>query len=812
MKDINLSDGSYPYGLTPFGNVLYFDAMDDQHGTELWRSDGTVDGTYLVKDINPGLLSSQPTWLTASGAYLYFGADDGTNSGLGAYGLWRTDGTEAGTIKLFDRANFNPTGLIDVNGVLYFSAESLHTDGIPVPALWKSDGTPAGTVVVKEFDGNMFPGAPQPVAALGSMLFFMATTLDSGNELWKSDGTAAGTLLVKDLNPGAANSILGLTAVSQGKLYFSATIDPNDGLWQTDGTDSNTTLIKQFPLANCQYDTITCITQMTPVDNKLYFRVNAGIGSELWKNDGTTAGTTLVKQIPSDSERFNTYNLTDFNHNLYFSAVDPQLGEGVWKSDGAEQGTVLVKALSSNGSTFASRRFTAIDKYLYFATTINNSGLWRTDGTKDGTVRISDLTPNRSGGDQVQLKSAGDKLYFVHDDIRYGPELWALTVERTPKAQNDAYTTAEDKLLAVSAPGILANDNGNSPLTTTLKTNVTHGSLTLHADGSFVYSPTANFNGVDSFTYIVSNGVLSDTGSVNITVTPVNDDPVAVADHSTVMAGQAVTITVLTNDSDLDGDNLVIASVTQPTHGLVAIKGNTLVYTPTTNFTGADSFIYTISDGNGGSASATVAVNVTSNLTGDDDGDGLLNSVECPAGAACPDHDGDGIPDYQDIDSDGDGIPDATESKAANGVDAAESAVAPVDTDSDGVPDYLDTDSDNDSVSDAIEGHDANRDGIADLKPTNQDADKDGLDNVYDTVTAPAAGNATGAKVSLIDVDNDQLVNYRDADDNGDGIPTSQELGADPLHPIDSNGNGIPDYLEAKSSTNKSLFLPLVRR
>jgi len=812
VKDINQSTGgSDPYGLTPMRNILYFAALDAQHGVELWRSDGTGNGTYLVKDINPGQLYSQPTWLTVSGAYLYFGANDGTDNGVGGYGLWRTDGTEAGTIKLVNQPNFNPTELTAVNGILYFSAENFHTDGTSLPALWKSDGTSAGTVMVKEFAGNLFPIGPHSLTSVGNTLFFMATTPDNGDELWKSDGTVTGTLLVKDLNPGPDNSNFGEGVGFQEKLYFTVSIDANDGLWTTDGTANNTVLLKQFPLANCQYAT-TCITEMAVVDNTLYFRVNASIGSELWKSDGTAAGTVLIKRIPSDTEQFNTNNLTSFNHALYFSAVDPQLGEGVWKSDGTTQGTVLVKALSSNGSSFASRRFTVVDKYLYFATTINSAGLWRTDGTKDGTVRISDLIPNRSGFSSVNLNSAGDKLYFVQDDVRYGPELWALTVERTTKAGDDTYTTAEDNELSISAPGILTNDIGNLPLTATVKTSTIHGTLTLHSDGSFVYAPTANFNGVDSFTYIVSNGILSDTGIVNLMVTSVNDAPTAVSDNATTMIGQSVTIAVLTNDGDVDGDNLTIASITQPAHGIATIKNNTLVYTPTMNFTGVDSFTYTVSDGQGGSTSAIVTINVTFNLAGDDDGDGLLNSVECPAGAACPDHDGDGVPDAQDIDSDGDGIPDAMESKATNAVDAAESTVTPVDTEGDGVPDYLDTDSDNDSVLDAIEGHDANRDGVADITPVNQDTDKDGLDDAYDTVTAPAAGNATGARVTMLDLDNDKLVNYLDADDNGDGIPTRQEVGANPLHPTDGNGNGIPDYLETKTSKTISFFLPLVRR
>ena len=137
--------------------------------------------------------------------------------------------------------------------------------------------------------------------------------------------------------------------------------------------------------------------------------------------------------------------------------------------------------------------------------------------------------------------------------------------------------------------------------------------MTLAADGSFTYTPNANFNGTDSFTYTASDGAAaSNVATVTMTVTSVNDAPVAVNDSATTAENTAVTIAVLSNDTDADGGTLSVASVTTPAHGTAAINaGGTITYSPAANYSGGDSFSYTISDGQGGSATATVSVTVT---------------------------------------------------------------------------------------------------------------------------------------------------------------------------------------------------------
>lgn len=180
-----------------------------------------------------------------------------------------------------------------------------------------------------------------------------------------------------------------------------------------------------------------------------------------------------------------------------------------------------------------------------------------------------------------------------------------------PVANADTATVAEDG--TVNIP-VLANDTDveNDPLTVTSVTQGAHGSVAINPDKTARYTPVANYNGSDSFTYTVSDGHGgSATGAVTINVTPVNDPPVAGNDSAMVAAGSAVTISVLANDADVDGPSLSVSSVTQGAHGTVVINaGQTVTYTAAL-YVGTDTFTYTVADGAGGSATATVTVTVT---------------------------------------------------------------------------------------------------------------------------------------------------------------------------------------------------------
>ena len=259
----NFNDSSYPDEFTVIGDTLYFSAHSSNNSTgvnspgrNLWKSDGTVSGTVMVKDIIPNYNGGNNrgaynalTDLTAFEDTLYFFVDDGAAYGYGSYGneLWKSNGTNAGTVMVKD-INSGVDGSSGVNltvvgNTLFFLAD----DGINGEELWKSDGTNAGTVMVKDINNGVDGSSPSELTAVGNTLFFYADDGSNGKELWKSDGTDAGTVMVKDINSG-----------SSGSSPF----------------------------------------QLTTVGNTLFFYADDGIhGFELWKSDGTTLGTVLVKDI-----------------------------------------------------------------------------------------------------------------------------------------------------------------------------------------------------------------------------------------------------------------------------------------------------------------------------------------------------------------------------------------------------------------------------------------------------------------------------------------------------------------------------------
>ncbi|HEX3131883.1 MAG TPA: Ig-like domain-containing protein [Thermoanaerobaculia bacterium] len=220
-----------------------------------------------------------------------------------------------------------------------------------------------------------------------------------------------------------------------------------------------------------------------------------------------------------------------------------------------------------------------------------------------------------------------DSFTYTVSDGNGGTDTATVSVTVTsandaPTAVDDTATTPEDTPVTVS---VLANDTDvdNDTLTVSAVTQGTNGTVAIVGGSQVTYTPNANFHGTDSFTYTANDGNGgTDTATVTVTINPTNDAPVADDDAASVVEDDQVAVAVLGNDSDVDGDSLTITAVTQGAHGAVAIAGSNVTYTPASNYNGADAFTYTISDGNGGSDTATVAMTVTASndaLTANDD-------------------------------------------------------------------------------------------------------------------------------------------------------------------------------------------------
>ncbi|HIF5548347.1 TPA: tandem-95 repeat protein [Vibrio parahaemolyticus] len=185
-----------------------------------------------------------------------------------------------------------------------------------------------------------------------------------------------------------------------------------------------------------------------------------------------------------------------------------------------------------------------------------------------------------------------------------------LPINDAPNAENDVITTEEDTAVTID---VLVNDSdveGDALSIQSASVPSEQGSVDI-VDGKLVFTPAENFNGEATITYIVTDGDLTDEANVTVTVTPVNDSPVAVDDTTSIQEDTAVTIDVLTNDTDVDGDKLSIESASVPKEqGTVEVVDGKLVFTPAENFNGDAEITYTVTDGElTDEAKVTVTVN-----------------------------------------------------------------------------------------------------------------------------------------------------------------------------------------------------------
>jgi ELWxxDGT repeat protein len=370
VSDINRGEvGSNPAELVNFNGRLFFAASTDDDGIELWQSDGTSDNTTQVRNINSGSASSisigsRNNALVVVSNVLYFAADGGTNDGVE---LWRSDGTRDGTVQVADinpDGNSNPTDLVNFNGILYFAADGGTNDG---KELWRSDGTSDGTFQVANInpDGG---SNPTELTVVGNRLFFVATDGDS-TELWSSDGTRGNTDQVEDINRDESFNPTDLVNFND-TLYFAANGDDDDGrgLWRLDSTSNNAVQVDRGSESSNP-------SGLTVSGNFLYFAATTTAdGTELWRSDGNTI--RQVRDINNEgSASSNLTDLIDVNGTLYFVATDDD-GRQIWRSDGTDQGT---RQVTNGREDFQPSELALVGNNLFFSANGLGDGreLWR---------------------------------------------------------------------------------------------------------------------------------------------------------------------------------------------------------------------------------------------------------------------------------------------------------------------------------------------------------------------------------------------------------------------------------------------------
>ncbi len=405
-----------------FKGKLYVRVDDGRHGYELWTSDGTEQGTVLLKDIVTGAGGSGPENFLSTGSALYFTANDGVTSEW-----WRSDGSAAETKPFKEiHAGLNNVSLLaNVNGLLYFTA----TSSSGQRQLWKSDGTQAGLQPVT----HLLP-VVGGFANINNVLYFTANDGASGTELWKTDGSPSGTKLVKDIASGPASSTFGQLVAAGNLVYFTLS-QPDTGaeLWRTDGTSQGTFLVKDIQVGPQG----SKVGEPINVGGTLYFRANDGFnGYELWKSDGTAAGTTMVR----DRSGANSLpeSLTALGSNVFFSAYESTGGRVLWKSDGTEGGTVIVKDFGYTQSNRTGGPYEIIsvgDKLFFSRLTLFFAGyetteLWVSDGTTNGTTLLKQSAAPGYFFRPRFLRNGGSQLLF-NSGVESGPSEAVWTSDGT---------------------------------------------------------------------------------------------------------------------------------------------------------------------------------------------------------------------------------------------------------------------------------------------------------------------------------------------------------------------------------------------
>jgi ELWxxDGT repeat protein len=514
LLDINpfLNQSSNPNSFTQVNNLTFFAASDFTNGTELWASDGSPAGTFLVKDINRGSANSYPKYLLNVNGTLFFQANDGADGAE----LWESNGTAAGTF-LVDDINPGVSGsypkyLLNVNGTLFFQAN----DGTHGNALWESNGTSAGTFLVQNI-------SPSSLTNVNGTLFFDADDGTHGIELWESNGTAAGTFMVDDINPGMSGSNPASLTNVNGILFFAA----NDGthgveLWESNGTAAGTFLVADInPGSSSSYP-----AGLANVNGIVFFAANDGTnGIELWKSNGSAAGTLLVKDINAPNggnPRFYSSfpkNLTNVNGILFFSAFRFIEGTELWESDGTAAGTFLVKdinpGIGPDSTAYSSNPsgLTNVNGTLFFEATdrAHGSELWESNGSGAGTFLVQDIQPGRFGSYPGGLTNVNGNLFFSADDFVHGTEPWIVvstatltSVSSTPNPLVVGHAVTFTAMVAEAVPGLPA-------LTGTVdfkegSTDLTPGGVTV-VGGQATFSTNALAIGSHTITAIYSGDI-----------------------------------------------------------------------------------------------------------------------------------------------------------------------------------------------------------------------------------------------------------------------------------------------------------------
>jgi subtilisin-like proprotein convertase family protein len=388
---------------------------------------------------------------------------------------------------------------------------------------------------------------------------------------------------------GVAFDILGLTSASDSGISSSDDLTNFDTGFTISGTIDPSITSFTISINGAGY-------QVTGIDA-------AGNWSFTYRGPSLADGTVLVEAyyttVHPKSGKTQTTAAEPYSFTLDSTIATPTIGSAT-----AGAGGVLLGGTAEAGASVSILR----DAVEIGTVTAAADGSWSFTDTAGGGSATYSVSATDAAGNTAQSA-----------DFSYVPD----PANGAPVATDDSAAISEDTPVAIP---VLANDSDPDGDTVAIESvgPAANGAVALNPDGTITYTPTANWSGTDSFSYTVSDGRGgTDTATVTVTVSAVNDAPVAADDSAATNEDTAVVVAVLANDSDVEGDSLGLTIESQGAHGTATVNPDgTITYTPAANWSGTDSFSYRVSDGQGGStvASVTVTVNPVNDtpVAGDD--------------------------------------------------------------------------------------------------------------------------------------------------------------------------------------------------
>ena len=428
VADINRqAPTSFHGGLVEAGGLGWFQALtssaqDGRRRRRLWRTDGTGKGTFPLDEP----FRTLPSVVECQDALFLAGAKS-------HHALWRLDDGGLTTIAQFNQSLGSTPPMAVAGGQMFFT---VHEDDIG-RELYRSDGTTAGTQLLRDIAPDEDSSYADQFTPVGSLLYFTAQEftaqetdqrnveeIDKNRELWRTDGTPAGTVRVADLRPGSAGSRPRSLTVCGGRLYFIADDGTGLGIWVVDGpTAAPRQLVAPRPeVPNFQIGGLTTLGQT------LCYMIWNDDEWELWRTQGTPATTERAALPPHAMQIVSSSPVAGCDGWFYFVGTSLQTGYELYRSDGTAAGTTLVADINPGERSSRPASFTVVGNVLTFTADDGNAGreLWQTDGTAAGTIRLGDIRPGSATSDPQPLGVAAGRFYFTADDGVAGRELWTI--------------------------------------------------------------------------------------------------------------------------------------------------------------------------------------------------------------------------------------------------------------------------------------------------------------------------------------------------------------------------------------------------